>query len=87
MKEKSAKLIEEAADELGYDTDIREDYSGRWMFGKTTHAIVVDTQSNFVGAVAFVAVNMDNDTEESDDFIEDMQNIHFDSMGISIIAY
>ena len=87
MKESIIKRIEEAANELGFEVEVRDEYSGRGMFGETAHAIVMNDENDFYVAAISVAFKIDNDTEESDDFIQDMQDITFDSMGSSIVAY
>lgn len=95
----TAKLIVASAEDMGYEIELRESYSGRGMYGKTTVGIVCDSLGDFVGAVAQAAANladaetraMHNDVESNgmstDDFISDVSAISTDSMGRSMIIY
>jgi gamma-glutamyltranspeptidase len=94
MKESTAKALDKALDEIGLEHEYREDYSGRGMFGKTTHGIVVDKWGDLLAAVASVAADIGTTyghemgtTESPDEFIEEMRKIRWDSMGHSMIVY
>lgn len=90
----TAKLIVVAAEDIGYEIQLRESYSGRGMYGKTTSGIVCDNLGDFVGAVAQAAANLadaethvESEGMSTDDFISDVSAISTDSMGRSIIIY
>ena len=89
MKLEDVKIIEDALSIL-IDIDIREEYSGRGMFGETTSGIVIESESEFVSAIGQWLRDME------DDEIETAKNIgriladgySVDSMGRSkIIIY
>ena len=42
MTKEFATFLANVSGEMGHDCELREDYSGRGMMGKTTHAVVVD---------------------------------------------
>lgn len=89
MRQESAIAIRDAAESeaIGVEGDfrIRSDYSGRGMYGKTTYAIVTNNMGNFVAAVASAAVEMVPELQAG--FVEDMQNLRLDNMGLGMIAY
>ncbi len=42
MTKEFANFLANVSGEMGHDCELREDYSGRGMNGRTTHAVVVD---------------------------------------------
>lgn len=64
---------------MDIEADIREDYSGRGMYGTTTAGIVTDANMVVVGYCAGVA-------ETDIDFWE-VEQFRTDSMGLSTIIY
>lgn len=86
MKLKHAELIAKTAYDYGVEVEVRENYSGRGMFGKTT-AGVVGNMGDIVRAVAGAAADLAvAEPDEVDDFVRDM-NLSFDNMGFDMIAY
>lgn len=83
MKLSTAEKIEQAAQDLGLELDLREDYSGRGMFGKKT-AGVVGGLGDIIKSIAHAATRLKE--EEADDFVDDM-DIAIDNMGRDIIIY
>lgn len=84
MNRATAVAIVEAANEFGAEIFHREGYSGRGMMGEGTDAIVYDSQSDFLQAVALAAVNMGDSGDGGlnlDDFLVDLGSLRFDSMG------
>ena len=72
---------------------IRENYSGRWMYGKGTTAIVCSDLMAVTAAIAFETLERlgyNNDTEdeaaELADMFEDIRHLQTDSMGLSSIV-
>jgi hypothetical protein len=100
MKAQTAKIIADAADIIGsLDVRVREDYSGRCMYGKTTTGLIIGSYSDLLKAVAYGAAmcqeaekdeqnhSAHNDLPSVDDFIDDL-DISSDSMGRdSLIVY
>lgn len=46
------------AEELGYE--VREDYSGRGMFGRKCPAVVVDNYLDFIAEIGIKGLKVDN---------------------------
>lgn len=96
MKAEVANLILEAADHNGFEMRLREGYSGRGMFGKTTTGIIYDSQSDLHVCIAAVGVRLGSEEAadpnvdlpvSADMFVEDMRALRFDNMGRSSIVY
>ena len=88
MLKETAIAIHEAAEEEGFEVDIRSDYSGRGMVGSQTYAIVIGSHAELLTAVAAVGVQLEWGTSESENFIEDCKSFRFDNMGRdSLVAY
>jgi hypothetical protein len=93
MKESIARVIGEAADEIGLeDVSVRPNYSGRGMFGRTTTAVVAGCHATLLQAVALAAVRIADGTYEGqegvptdEEFIEEMGKVVFDSMGRGLV--
>lgn len=78
MDKKVAEAIVDACYNQGYDADIYEGYSGRFMYGKETTGVTVDSISVVVQSVI-------NESELFEDLnINELRN---DSMGLGIIIY
>lgn len=54
---KEEKFIKKAK-KLGYK--VREDYSGRWMFGRKCPAVVVDNVNDFIAEIGMKGLKWDN---------------------------
>lgn len=91
MKEFVAKAIANALEEEGTRVSIREDYSGRGMYGKTTFGVVAPDWAVLIRAVATAAVSIaENNTDDSPDphdFAREMGKLRWDNMGYDIIVY
>lgn len=84
MDAKIAKRLKNAAKRLGIEgVDHRSKYSGRSMYGETTHAICVDNIGDFVMLVALTNVK----SSEREEFALGLQNIRQDNMGRGIVVY
>jgi hypothetical protein len=81
MELKLAELLEMHSCEI----EVREDYSGRGMYGKSTAAIVCD-ESNMFEAIAGI---MESGDEEEREYVADNIRYGFktDSMGYSTVYY
>lgn len=86
-KRQIIELYNELANKLeteGYEADVRGDYSGRWMYGRTAPAIVTDATGFVVGKLwAHVVQESGVPAPIADRYSPDRQ----DSMGLSKIYY
>lgn len=57
MQQALAEAVQEAADNAGIDCDLREDYSGRGMYGRSTYALVFNDMSDALAAMLWVNPN------------------------------
>ena len=78
----------EVLEDHGYESDFREDYSGRGMYGKSVPAIVSDAPGTMVSWSIIIALiehgdDVDNIDARSLDYIPKRQ----DSMGLSYVFY
>lgn len=91
------QVTAEALDQEGAE-DIRDDYSGRNMYGKTTHAVVFEDWKDAIKAIVSVAFecgqNHSDDVRVSekeiarlDTIIDDLQKVRYDSLGRNIVLY
>lgn len=80
--------IEVASILAGYgDLEVREDYSGRGMFGKTTTGLVGD-MPKVMRAIGEVMVSRNEDDIETIGYaLANGDGFRIDSMGMSIIIY
>jgi len=78
MKLKYAQALAKTAQESDLELELREEYSGRSMYGNTT-AAVVGSNSTLLECVAIVAREIDE--EDYDDFLKEISRIRRDSMG------
>jgi hypothetical protein len=89
MTIEQAKFLETINSEMGnQDLDIRENYSGRGMYGRETAGVVVDSQTQLLADVLNYFVNrnpvaLSEESEESEEF----PNFRVDNMGHSVILY
>ena len=83
--ETAAKIAEFAGD--AYPAEIRADYSGRGMYGKTTAAVVFDQGitlgqfASIVGEIAATIVDGSDIYEARVPFLREIENLRTDSMG------
>lgn len=84
MHKKTVNSIMDAADEVGLELEVYEDYSGRGMFGSRTCGVVGNFQ-NLVVAIAIAAKDLDDTSHEK--FVEDLQDIRTDNLGRELIFY
>lgn len=85
------KVTAEALESEGAE-DIRDDYSGRGMYGKTTHAVVFADWSDVLKAITQVAYELGSGDlmfteDEKKTVLADLRKTRYDSMGRSIIIY
>ena len=86
MELDTARCIVEVAENHDIYLDLREDYSGRGMYGKTT-AGVVGSFKELIAAVAAAGVSLEEGSADAEEFIKDMQCITIDNMARDYIIY
>ena len=86
MELKLAELLTEFCEDIdGGECAVRENYSGRNMFGKATTGIVTNLQP--VQILGIVLDNIDEIREKMEDLDIGVGNLKQDSMGLSLIIY
>lgn len=82
MRQEVAELLTE---DMG---EIREDYSGRCMYGKTTHAVVYDSRGDYERALIYAAYEVGaRGNDDVEGILGELQNLATDSMGMGIVVY
>ncbi len=83
MKLETAELISE------YGGELRENYSGRGMFGKETAGVVFESERDFFHALADIIKDgvEDNSADIGELIPEALKRIQTDNMGKNIIYY
>ena len=93
MNKDVAEAIVAEANRQGYDINIYEGYSGRFMYGSETTGITYEYECDFLECVIRASIMvMREECDESplslDDFIEEVTRLRKDSLGKSTtIAY
>ena len=82
MKESLAEDLAEVITDLGYETAIMDDYSGRGMYGDRTYAVTFPNFAVLCRAVFCLGEHNDVGGFDESDF-----NIKFDNMGRDYVAY
>lgn len=81
-----AEMIIEAMENNGHEAELRSDYSGRGMYGKSTHGVVIECGIGI--AMAAVISNADIFVDDDDgEPIFVIESIRSDSMGLGTILY
>ncbi len=87
MTEEQAKFFVEACEDEDIEVDHREGYSGRGMYGKETHGIVIENIGLLLGAAMR---KMSDDPTCRSGWVEDLWDVfepRIDSMGLQTIIY
>ena len=93
MDRKLAETLVQALEDEGIDAELREDYSGRGMYGKTTAGVVFDGD---IGGVLQAVINnatcFIQEEVEPVDFFDVCErfgvgNLRTDGMGLQTIIY
>jgi ABC-type transport system substrate-binding protein len=94
MKLDIAEMIVEQLQNMGIEAELRNDYSGRYMFSKTTAGIVTSlTNAPMIGFA--LALALANNADDPDNAVEDLNNFDaanelpqkYDNMGRDMIFY
>jgi hypothetical protein len=82
MRQEVAELLSE---DMG---EIREDYSGRGMYGKSTHAVVFDSRGEYESALIYAAYEVGaRGNDDVEGILGELRNLGTDSMGMGIVVY
>jgi hypothetical protein len=92
MKLITAQALAEAAEALGVEgVNVRESYSGRGMYGDTTSGVVCKSVGDLLICAAEAALMLAADPASgdaaADAFLEDLRDVSWDGMGLSVIVY
>jgi len=86
MTKEQAEFFINALEYNGIEAELREDYSGRGMYGKTTFAVVTEKTHLIISAILRYLPNL-----EPEEYVElpDFSNFTLkqDSMGLGVILY
>lgn len=83
MTKEQANFFKEALDNDDiYPVEIRDDYSGRAMYGETTFAIITDSICELIPSLLRQAQEDPDSMPDFSDF-----NLQQDSMGLGIVLY
>ena len=93
MTKELAEFLVKATEHCGdQEIEIRDNYSGRCMYGKTTHAVVVDSETKLLlNVIQYIKENgqcQRADSFEALEFVPDVSGIRLsvDSMGRSSVV-
>jgi hypothetical protein len=89
MKLEIAEMIVDQLQNMGIEAELRDDYSGRGMFGKITAGIVTDGKNGpMIGFALALAISDQSGEEALHDFDASRElPRNIDSMGLSTIFY
>ena len=97
MTQEQARFFENATDYCGnQEIDVRDNYSGRCMYGRTTYAIVVSSLTTLLrDVIQYMKENADvteilvdkGDTVRLMDTVPDMDDFRTDNMARDIVIY
>lgn len=86
MKLDEAKYIQNLMENAGEECDIREEYSARGMYGKTTVGIVVDSELLLIQILLQYIRDISADPASIDN-APNFGSLRHDNMGAQIILY
>ena len=77
-----------SGEESDEDGEVREDYSGRCMYGETTHAVVFDSKGDYERALVRASYELGvRGSDDVEGVLSDLDNLRTDSMGLGIVVY
>jgi hypothetical protein len=80
MDLKTAKYVEKFG-----DCDVREEYSGRCMYGETTAAVVFEYPDS--ATRTFLDAAFEAGVQDDYDVVRDLKRLRTDSMGKGVVYY
>ena len=85
MTKKQAEFFKNAAEETGLEIEVRNNYSGRGMYGETGYAIVTDSLMALIPALLCHAAY--DYVSVVEDGLFDNFRLRQDNMGLGIVLY
>lgn len=82
-------MREEIAERLGDEGgEVRDDYSGRGMNGKTTHAVTFDSAWDYERALVRAAYELGvRGSDDVEGVLSGLDSLRTDNMGLGIVVY
>jgi len=92
MTKELADFLKKATEHCGQqEIDVREDYSGRGMMGRTTHAVVVDSVTELMmNCIQYIREGLEFNSPAITDFIPDVSDmgmLRTDNMARQTVLY
>lgn len=86
MQKELAELLVQIIENNGEEADLRDDYSGRGMYGDETYAVTCDCGLGYVLGLVLESVK---DGYLTEDDLKDIKSFGFrqDSMGLGMVIY
>jgi hypothetical protein len=85
MKIETAKRLKRAGKKLGLKVEGRKTYSGRFMFGQNTPALVIEHLSDLLACAAMAGSRLRGANLE--DFAYELKDLRTDNMGKGYVVY
>jgi len=86
MEKELAKKLVSACTEFDVEATIREDYSGRGMYNRTTTGVIIEANNFSIISVVIGCADMFID-KNGEPLFEDCEDINSDNMGNRMIYY
>jgi len=87
MTKLEADTLVEGLQYLNEDYEVRDDYSGRCMYGDTTYAIIVSNPLTLVAALGQLFIEGPQEEFLEADPPPEFRNLKVDSMGRGVVVY
>lgn len=89
MRKETAEAIVRAGEDLGYDLTVRENYSGRGMYGETTCGVEYDRLAHLLAAVGSAChdLGVQGREDEAIAVMDCLRHAATDNMGTGWILY
>ncbi len=84
MTQEQAEFLKRVCHHLAVSCEVRNDYSGRCMYGRSTWAIVIPNPNSLLSCVVTYIKELGMDPEDIPEFPEDFST---DSMGFDKVVY
>lgn len=89
MDRDTAQRLVDAAEDLGFEIRLKEEYSGRGAFGGTTTAVVAESSWMVIQAAAHAVAYRHPEFEADliEEFVEELRELRSDSLGHDVVWY
>jgi hypothetical protein len=94
MTKELASFLVDAAEHCGVEIELRDDYSGRGMYGQTTQAVIVQNPSELIlNVIQYIKETLENMTQDElakANFIPDVSDLghlRTDNMARDTVIY